>query len=236
MVINNTVTPATLAEYDLTANIVFVTSQFLHVTIQSFSHDAFWSTFLLKHPVKSSEEMMELLLDITRCHFSPKSTSWPGCTIKVTGTKVAVGGGPVEYDFVLPKGQTKIKDFDRVRGNWNWTHACLATTALFEEIFHRTAKAECEKIPGHVDGYTQFFSTLDGWTEADQTAAEQEFANWVKANGLKARDPATDMKVKAAARATITNRTADTAAYSFKNLLRKFVSAAEVAGDRISKA
>jgi hypothetical protein len=232
-----------LTSIDITAAITFNPTAFIHPTVGTFSHAEFWAAFQKEHGATTVEALMTLLADVSRCHFSPKITNWPGLTLAITTTDpqgiaavaaVPAAGsgsgiaaaparpGPRVYTIVLEAGKSVVKPFTRGKGpGLSWTHYCLATSTLFHQIYHANAEgiAACNRIPGHYAGYTQFMSTCLDWLEANQTQVEAAFTAWANAAGLKARDPAVDVKVKAAARKTITDRTPDNCALSFKNAL-----------------
>jgi hypothetical protein len=228
---------------DLAQAVTFKTTSWDLAKPTSFDQVTFWQEFIKQHPVTTEAEILELVLDVTRCHFGPKSTSWPGVEITVGYNTVAVTGGAASTAstrvIVLQKGTSKVKNFVRGKGSkFSFTHACLATAGLFEEAFHSDTEGRtaCNSIAGSFEGYSQMMGTLNGWTAAHQASAETAFDAFVTTNGLAARDVKVKALIHTASLATINNRTAANSAYGARNVLRLVTGGATVSADNPTKA
>lgn len=215
---SNTCFNFTLAGIDAGAAINFDTADWEFPEISGFSHHAFWELFASKHSVSNTDELIEIILDLARFHFSPKVAGLPGVTVTVTS-------GTETRTFRLEKGKTKCRNFARGKGaKYSFTAACLATAGIFEQAFHSNATGivACRTIAGNHDGYTQLCGTLDGWTQADQDLAQAAFSAWITTVGAKERDPKVDTSVRKAAAQGISRRiTTGPSAFSMRNVMLK---------------
>jgi len=216
-----------LAGINLAQPMTFAVANVAFPIVSSFDRDVFWNEFKTKQPTNTVWELIELLIDISRCHFGPKPTNWPGVKVTVTYHD---GSNNQTRDIDLAKGSSKLKSFNRGRGTWNWTHACLATSGLFHEVWHSNAagKAAAARINGSHDGHTIYSSTLHNWTQLLQDQAETAMDTWITSIGAKAMDEDRKKKMKTAASNTISNRTKLTSAYGIRNILRVLVSGAAI--------
>jgi hypothetical protein len=178
-----------------------------------FNRERFWDEFVDKHTINNEHELLELILDMARSHWSPKPENWPGLEIKIN-----LSGG-ASIDIKLQPGKTKIKSFSRGKGNvWNWTASCLATGAIFEQVYRKTAGVNCKLINGNWEGATQFMNLVHGFTLAHYGNCAKTMSDWVKATiPSKARPAEIDAKVLAAATAAINARDKANSAFSLIN-------------------
>jgi hypothetical protein len=208
---------------DLAQPVTFAPSDFVMPDGSGFQHQAFWNEFQANHNVNTEIYMLDLLIDISRCHFSPKVSRWPGMKVTVT---YHTGGASTTKQFIYREGVSNVTPFlvNAPGKDWTWTRACLATAGLYREIYLTTPEGKngVANIPGVSKGYTQYCGTLKGWTVALQEAAEQDFDTWIKTNAPTkvARDPDRVAKILKAARTTIKERSDTNCALGVKNILR----------------
>jgi Tfp pilus assembly major pilin PilA len=179
-----------------------------------FDRNRFWDAFVDEHTYDKEEELIKLLLDMARCHWSPKVANWPGMTITLTaGTKV--------MNFDLQGGKSGIKPFHRGKGKvYTWTSACLATGAIFEQVFRKTAGVQCDTINGNHMGCTQFLSLVEGFTEAHYNSCCTAMDGWIGTITTKKRDANATAKIQAAAKKGIADRSLANSAFSLINAVR----------------
>jgi len=180
-------------------------------TVSGFNRKDFLDKLVSLHTISTETELYTLIIDASRCLFGPKVSSWPGADI-------AVCDGTTTINVVLEAGKTKLKDFTKnSRGTWSWSHCCLAFGSIFREIWYTSNKALVDAIPGCVNGYTSFSSTVPTFTIAEYNACVVAMTNWVTANKLTARSEDDARKVLTAVTQTIDKRTIETnIAFSFK--------------------
>jgi hypothetical protein len=175
------------------------------VVVSAVSQTKFWTDFWARHSASTWEEAITLVIDLSRFHFSPKVTALPGAVVTV-GYKD--GGSDKTIVVTLEKGKTKLKSFEVGQGKtYSYTYGCLFSAGIFKEVFVANCSAEVGTIPGNHGGLTRNCGLLVGWTDADQDAAEGNFASWLALVGLPARDTNINKKVNKAAKATIKART-----------------------------
>jgi len=215
---------------NVTAIDSFVISNF-HLPIYKggFNRDAFWDEFLNRNSAKDELELLTLLLDITRCHWGPRSQNWPGMEIVAN-----YNNGANQYNIVLDSGKTRVAAFDKGKGVYNWTGACLATAAIFEEVYRQNENCDTTTINGSWNGATQNMSTLDGYTLQHFKSCQGSFKTWINSIGAKQRDSKVDVAITTAVTNTISNRSKANSAYSIKNAFRYLTGAAFVEADQIS--
>lgn len=193
-----------------------------------FDYQKVIEKFVELHVPTSEHDLVALVLDWSRCHWSPKPTNWPGMDILVTYT----GGN---FTVNLPAGKTRIHDFKRGKGQvWNWSSSCLVTAGVFEEVYRRNPDARTNTIVGNHNGCTQFMSLVDGVDEALYDDCVKSFNLWIAGVGLKARDATTQLKIDAIVKKSIAGRKPEIAARSLKNILRMMTGDKEEVNDRIT--
>jgi len=230
-----------LSTINLAHTFAFTITNYQAVVPSTYSHQSFWNEFFALHKPANEIELAEYLLDLCRCHFSPNQANWPGMDVNITMTAPPATAGGTEtvtnHRFTLQKGVSKLKAFVRGKGSkFSYTHACIATSAIFTEVFLSNAEgiSAAMSIPGNNNGFTQFFSMLDGWTLDDQNRCEASFERWVTDNGLKARDAAITAQAKKGARALMGKRGTMQCALSFKDVMRVLTGVAST-NERIGK-
>lgn len=215
------------------ANVITIKKFILENFIQpvytgGFNRDAFWDEFAAKNVIKNEQELVEVVIDMARCHWSPNVENWPGMDITV-----GYGAGADNWKFHYDAGKSKAKNFEKGKKVYSWTNACLATAGIFEEVFRKgdNGLAMCQTINGNSGGSTQFMTTVHDFTPGHLKECEDAFEAWITTVGAKARDPKVTAKVKAAARNAIANRTRANAAYGVKNVCRYLTGVATEEGD-----
>jgi len=180
-----------------------------------FNRDKFWEKFVAINHCSGEEALIELVLDITRGHYSPKPESWPGMTVVVTKSP----GDTFQID--LPAGKMIAQPFHRGKGKiYTWTRSNLATAAVFHQVFASNKGCKTNEINGNYKGYTQFCSTIEGFTEDNYKQCVRNFKTWLATVGLPGRDTKIDTQVETATLKAIVSRTKDSSAYSLVNILR----------------
>lgn len=215
-------TPLTFAidAATLANDLTFTISDIKECKTTKFYHIAFWNHFFSVHKPNSPIELLDLLVDISRCIFSPKSSNWPGAKIKVGYTDSA---GAKTHDITLTPGVTKIVAFKKGdRGIWNWTNICLASAGLFYQIWSKSTAARTivANIPGCVNGVTPNMATLNGYEMANYNDCVTAFNTFVTTNGLNQRDAAVTAKIQLAVEGTIRHRKVNLPALGLKNVMR----------------
>lgn len=220
----------TIASINIVPNTTYAVSDFVKpAPISSFNRDIFWDEFVKKHIIQTEEELIEILIDLSRCHFSPKIENWPGLKITIKNPDIEV---------ILVAGKSKfLKPFERKRGSlYNWTAACLATSAIYHQIFVPHIINHKDDGPnGHVDGLTQFCTTLDGFTANEYDNCVKAFETWLTSVGCKKRDAEVSKKIHAAAHRSIGNRTKDNSAFSLLSAIKYLTGKKYDPGDQHSK-
>lgn len=179
-----------------------------------FDRDKYWETFADLHSATTELELVTLILDIARCHYSPKVENWPGVTV-IMNTPAG------NIDIKLEAGKTKAKPFQRGKGKvYNWSKTCLATAGVFVEVFW--ANPELRKIgpKGHFEFYGLYCSTLHGWTIALQDSCSAAFEKWAKDNGCKALDATAKAKIRSSIETYMKGKNKIDCALNVKNIVR----------------
>jgi hypothetical protein len=168
----------------------------------------FFQALMSKYSVKELKDLVKIIIDLARYHYSPSPSNHPGfkMTVRFVNEEGAKAEGEVEFE----EGKNSIS-LDRGKGAvLCYTNACLFSAAVFKEVFVESTNKECReslgKIPGFQNGINQYFGLVDGFTEANQDSAETAFDQWISLTGLDKRDEKITKKIKSAARQTIRNR------------------------------
>jgi len=194
-----------------------------------FKRDEFWEEFSDMHPCDDEDTLITLLLDLTRCHYSPKVENWPGMVVSVDKD----GSGSMDID--LPVGRTRVKAFVRGKGKiYSWTRACLATAGIFEQVFRQSGSCQTDKINGNWNGATQFMSTVDGFTDKDYRNTVKAFKTWLGSVGIAPRAAEVDAAISSSTVLAIASRTKKSSAFSFVNAIRFLTGDDPVEADQVS--
>jgi hypothetical protein len=168
----------------------------------------FFQALMSKYSVKELKDLVKIIIDLARYHYSPSPTNHPG--FKMTVKFVNEEGATAEVEVEFEEGKNSIS-LDRGKGMvLCYTNACAFSAAVFKEIFVNSTNEECKNslgsIPGFQNGVNQYFGMVKGFSEADQENAEKAFDQWISQTGLEKRDDKIDKRIKSAAKQTIRNR------------------------------
>merc|ERR1712194_182575 len=182
-----------------------------------FDNQAFWKLFCKKNAVVDEKDLVLKVLDMTRAHFSPKIENWPGMDIVVS---YGATGAASTWNLNLPAGKSSVSPAVKGQGLYSWTNFCIATGAIFEEVFRQSDKVNTSAINGNWQGATQFMTLVKGFDESHYDKCVQALEVWIKSIGSKARDPNIKGKIEKAAKNAIKSKTDKTCALTIANIAR----------------
>jgi len=220
-----------LANITGAAEVTFAVSNVIRQVISGFNRDGFLQEFITKNHVTTELELLDRVLDASRCLFGPKVDNWPGATI-------VLDQGGTNETITLQAGQTKLAPFKKNnRGPWSWSHCCMAFAGVFKEVWRQHARDHVDLIPGAAGGYTSYCTTLAGFTINDYDACVTAMDNWVNAQGVTKRDAELKARIRIAVSKNITARTIEKdQALSFRQMIKYLAQkTAPIAGENVSK-
>lgn len=189
-----------------------------------FNREAFWTAFIKKNKniMKNIEDVVTMVLDVTRCHWSPRIENWPGMTIS---GKL----GDKDIEIKLNPGETRCNNY--VQGDrtslYNWTNFCLATAGVYIDVFFNKG---IENPNGSYGGITQFMNTVDGYTIKIYDECVSQFDSWIKSINANSRSESLSKSIRNSVEAAIKSRDTnkDNCAYGLNDTVKLLL------GDKIT--